>query len=172
MREFVNRRTNGRVIERFATRFAAVATDLHSGAPKVLGAGEPGLAVMASASAPGLVRPTRIDGRDYVDGSVGSPVPVRVARGLGAQTVVAVSVSFLPDEAQPANGYEVAVQAFYIAASRILREELARADVTIRPQLPALKDMRMENNAAIIAAGEHAGRQALAQVRAAPACAT
>lgn len=167
MREFVNRRTGGRRIEQFATRFAAVATDLRTGEPKLIDAGEPGLAVMASASAPGLVRPTRIDGRHYVDGSVACPVPVRIARALGARTAIAVSVTFLPEEATPTNGYDVAVQAFYIAASRVLREELARADVTIRPQLPPLEDMRIENNPAILAAGERAGRLAVPQVRAA-----
>lgn len=167
MREFVNRRTGGRRIEQFATRFAAVATDLRTGEPKLIDAGEPGLAVMASASAPGLVRPTRIDGRHYVDGSVACPAHVRIARALGARTAIAVSVTFLPEEATPTNGYDVAVQAFYIAASRVLREELARADVTIRPQLPPLEDMRIENNPAILAAGECAGRLAVPQVRAA-----
>ncbi len=167
MREFVNRRTGERSIEQFATRFAAVATALHTGEVKLIDAGEPGLAVMASASAPGLVRPTRIDGRDYVDGSVVAPVPVRAARALGAATVVAVSVNFLPEEATPANGFDVAVQAFYIAASRVLHEELDHADVTIRPQLPPLEDMRMESNPAILAAGERAGRLAVPQVRAA-----
>jgi hypothetical protein len=49
----------------------------------------------------------------------------------------------------------------------VLREELARADVTIRPQLPPLEDMHMENNPAILAAGERAGRLAVPQVRAA-----
>lgn len=90
-----------------------------------------------------------------------------VAAGSGAATVVAVSVNFLPEEAAPTNGFDVAVQAFYIAASRVLHEELEHADVTIRPQLPPLDDMRMDNNPAILAAGERAGRRAVPQVRAA-----
>lgn len=167
MREFVNRRTGGQRIEQFSTRFAAVATDLRTGEPKLIDAGEPGLAVMASASAPGLVRPTHIDGRDYVDGSIVAPTPVRAARALGAATVIAVSVNFLPEEAAPSNGFDVAVQAFYIAAGRVLLEDVQHADLVIRPRLPPLEDMRMENNPAILAAGERAGRLAVPQVRAA-----
>ncbi|HEU0199493.1 MAG TPA: patatin-like phospholipase family protein [Burkholderiaceae bacterium] len=119
LRRLVNRETGGKTIERFPTRFAVVATDLRTGEATALDQGEPGLAVMASSSVPGLVRPTTIGGREYIDGGVASPVPIRVARALGADIVVGIDVSYRPEEAVLNNAVDVALQAFSIATRHL-----------------------------------------------------
>lgn len=73
--------------------FAAVATDLHTGQRVVLADGDPVEAVRASIAVPGLFTPVLRDGRVLVDGGVVDPVPVGVARGLGADVVIAVDIS-------------------------------------------------------------------------------
>jgi len=165
LRAFVNRETGGRTIERFPTRFAAVATDLRTGALALLDRGEPGLAVQAASSVPGIVRPTEIDGRSYIDGSIASPVPVKAARALGAEIVIGVNVSFPPVEAQIRDALDVVMQAFTIANANLTRAELADADAVIAPRLP-LDDMNLANMPALIAAGERAAREALPAIRA------
>ena len=167
MRALVNRQVGGKSIERFPTRFAAVATDLRTGAPTALDRGEPGLAVMASSSVPGLVRPTSIGGREFIDGGVACPVPVRVARALGAETVIGIDVSYRPEDTMLNNAVDVAMQAFSIASRHLGLEELGQADVVIAPQIGALTDMKLENNPALITAGAHAARAALPAIRAA-----
>ena len=73
--------------------FRAVATDLDTGGEVVLSSGNLLQAVRASISLPGLFSPVRVGKRLLVDGGLVNPVPVSVAREMGAQTVIAVDVS-------------------------------------------------------------------------------
>ena len=73
--------------------FRAVATDLHTGEEVVLSSGNLLQAVRASISIPGLFSPVLVGKRFLLDGGLVNPVPVSVARAMGAQTVVAVDVS-------------------------------------------------------------------------------
>ena len=73
--------------------FRAVATDLDTGGEVVLSSGNLLQAVRASISIPGLFSPVPVGKRLLVDGGLVNPVPVSVARAMGAQTVVAVDVS-------------------------------------------------------------------------------
>ena len=87
-----------------ALPFRAVATDLDTGGEVVLGSGDLLQAVRASISIPGLFSPVRIDGRLLVDGGLVNPVPVNVARDMGAQVVISVDVAqgVEPEPALPA----------------------------------------------------------------------
>ena len=73
--------------------FRAVATDLDTGGEVVLSSGNLLQAVRASISIPGLFSPIPVGKRFLVDGGLVNPVPVSVARAMGAQTVIAVDVS-------------------------------------------------------------------------------
>ncbi len=52
---------------------------------------------MASSAVPSVFQPVPIAGREYVDGGLVSPVPVRYARQMGAELVLAVDISSPPD---------------------------------------------------------------------------
>jgi len=86
----------GTRIEDLERDFAAVATDLITGEEVVLRRGEVLPAIRASAAIPGIFTPVRLRSRLLVDGGLVDPVPVRTARSLGADVVVAVSVLPLP----------------------------------------------------------------------------
>ncbi len=73
--------------------FRAVATDLDTGGEVVLGSGNLLEAVRASISIPGVFSPVWVGRRLLVDGGLVNPVPVNVAREMGAQVVIAVDVS-------------------------------------------------------------------------------
>ncbi len=73
-------------------QFAAVATDLHSGQEVWLREGRVSTAVGASVAVPGLFRPVLHEDRYLVDGSVVNPVPVSLARAMGADIVIAVDL--------------------------------------------------------------------------------
>jgi NTE family protein len=73
-------------------QFAAVATDLHSGQEVWLREGRVSIAVGASVAVPGLFRPVLHEDRYLVDGSVVNPVPVSLARAMGADIVIAVDL--------------------------------------------------------------------------------
>jgi NTE family protein len=72
--------------------FAAVATDLHSGQEIWLREGKVSAAIGASIAVPGLFQPVLHEDRYLVDGSVVNPVPVSLARAMGADIVIAVDL--------------------------------------------------------------------------------
>jgi NTE family protein len=76
-----------------AVPFRAVATDLATGQPVVLGSGDLARSLRASMSIPAALTPVEIDGRLLVDGGVSMNLPVDVAKQMGADVVIAVDVS-------------------------------------------------------------------------------
>lgn len=80
-------------IESSPIPFAAVATDLHSGAEVWLREGSIADAVRASIALPGLFTPVVHQGRLLVDGGLVNPVPSTLARAMGADIVIAVDLN-------------------------------------------------------------------------------
>ncbi len=165
IRRFVVERVGSIRIETLRTRFAAVATDLQNGALQVFDRGDLGLAVQASSSVPGIIEPVRIANRLFVDGSLASPVPVGVARRMGAAKVVAVDVTFPPEEAELNGVYDALYQGFSILTRKLALEERATADLVIAPPLPVHSEMSAATLKLLVAAGEQAAREALPGLR-------
>lgn len=80
-------------IETFPTRYAAVATDLRAGREVWLQKGPIGRAVRASIAMPGILSPVDHKSGWLIDGGLVNPVPVSVARALGADIVIAVDLN-------------------------------------------------------------------------------
>jgi len=93
----------GERIEELSRPYAAVATDLDTGLGVILTRGEVIQAVRASVAVPGILTPVRWNGHWLVDGGLVNPVPVSVARQLGAEFVLAVNV--LPLAEHVLNGF-------------------------------------------------------------------
>ncbi len=91
--DFFRRNFIDRPIEDLPLPFAAVATDLHSGAEVWLREGSTIAAVRASIALPALFTPALHEGRVLVDGGLVNPVPVSLARAMGADIVIAVDLS-------------------------------------------------------------------------------
>ena len=96
-----------RPVEDLAMPFAAVATALHTGAEVWLREGSTIEAVRASIALPALFTPVVHEGRVLVDGGLVNPVPVSLARAMGADIVIAVDLSsdilgrYLREEPEP-----------------------------------------------------------------------
>jgi len=165
IRRFVVERVGERTIQALPMRFAAVATDLKTGAMVVLERGDLGRAVQASASIPGLLEPVRIGKRVLVDGNIASAVPVQAARGLGAKRVVAVDVSFPPEQADLSDPFDALYQGFSILTRKLALEERANADLAIEPPIPEHHDMLPATLKAMVAAGERGAVAALPTLR-------
>jgi len=73
--------------------FAAVATDIESGAEVILTQGKVIDAVRASISIPGIFTPVKYQNYYLVDGGVVDPVPVDVVQKMGADIIIAVSLA-------------------------------------------------------------------------------
>ncbi len=90
---FVGRGFHDRPIEDLAIPFAAVATSLETGAEVWLRTGSTLAAVRASLAMPGLFTPVLTQDGVLVDGALVNPVPVSLARAMGADVVIAVDLS-------------------------------------------------------------------------------
>jgi NTE family protein len=82
-----------RPINELSIPFAAVATALHTGAEVWLREGSTVEAVRASIALPALFTPVLRDGMALVDGGLVNPVPVSLARAMGADILIAVDLS-------------------------------------------------------------------------------
>lgn len=91
LKRLVNGYLDNMPIEKMQRRYAAVATDLATGEKVAIQRGDVGSAVVASCSIPGVFIPTMFEGRELVDGGLTSPVPVAVARQMGADVVIGVN---------------------------------------------------------------------------------
>jgi NTE family protein len=80
-------------VEQLGTPFGCVATDLQTGAEVWLRKGSIAEAVRASIALPGLFTPVMREGRLLVDGGLVNPVPVSLARAMGADIVIAVDLN-------------------------------------------------------------------------------
>jgi NTE family protein len=83
-------------MEKLKIPFGAVATDLKTGQPILFRRGNTGMAVRASSAVPSVFQPVSIAGHTYVDGGLVAPVPVRFAREMGADFIIAVNISTPP----------------------------------------------------------------------------
>ncbi len=165
LQEFINRAAQGRPIEKLNRVLAVIATDLGSGEQMVFRRGDIGLAVRASSSIPGVFQPVAINGREYVDGGLTSPVPVRAAKRLGAELVIAVDVSNKPRDRRTADTIDMLLQTFSIMGQAIAAGELPEADVVIRPDTSRIGAMDFGSRRQAIAEGERAALDALPAIR-------
>ncbi|HEX2473653.1 MAG TPA: patatin-like phospholipase RssA [Lacipirellulaceae bacterium] len=90
--DFFRQRFVDRPIEQLDMPFGAVATALHTGAEIWLRNGSTLDAVRASIALPGLLAPVLSDGMILVDGGLVNPVPVSLARAMGADILIAVDL--------------------------------------------------------------------------------
>ena len=166
LEDYVNLLVNHRPVERLKLPFAAVATELETGQRTVFVRGNTGQAVRASSSVPGVFEPVAIRGKHYVDGGVVSPIPVDAARQLGADFVIAVDISASPDGGNPQGMLNIVGQSIIIMGRQLARQEIARADVVIRPDLGGIGPADFEQKDLAILAGEKAALAAIPEIRA------
>ena len=113
-----------------------------------------------------VFQPAPIQGKEYVDGGLVSPVPVRVARALGAELVIAVDVSRQPTERQDfASTPALVSHSFVVMEHALAGAESALADVVLRPDLAKVHATDLGRASLAIAAGEAAARAALPEIR-------
>jgi NTE family protein len=163
---YVNDLVAGRLIENMALPLGIVATDLHSGQAVLFQRGDTGTAVRASSAVPAVFVPVKIGTREFVDGGLVSPVPVKFARQMGADVVLAVDIS-APPEGNTADGtLQILLQTFAIMGKTINQHELQGADVVVRPSPLGLKSADFSARQRAIDAGRAAMLAALPALRA------
>lgn len=163
---YVNTQVGGRPIEAMDITLGIVATDLQTGDGIVFRRGDTGLAVRASSAVPSVFQPVRIAGRAYVDGGLVAPVPVRYARQMGADLVIAVDISSPPENNAADGMFQTLLQTFAIMGKSINALEMRNADVVVLPRLTGIGSADFSARKRSIDAGRAAMLAALPQYKA------
>ncbi len=164
---YVNTQLQGKLIEQMPMPLGIVATALQSGQGVLFQRGDAGMAVRASSAVPALFVPVRIGSQEFVDGGLVSPVPVRYARQMGAEVVIAVDISSAPEGNPSSDTLQILMQTFAIMGKSINSHELREADIVVRPALAGVGGADFAARRRSIDAGKAAMQRLIPQLKAA-----
>lgn len=179
LKNFINAHVDGRTIDSFPMRFAAVAAEKHTLKKTVFTTGDAGLAVQASCSVPNIFIAPRIPekvGKKYIDGGVVSLVPVDAARDLGADIIIAIDVTATSNTTTNNKSLTInSLTSFWgfleanvisnaqntntqsgINRASSMRHERDRADIVITPNVSHISSIDTSQRRALITAGSQA----------------
>jgi NTE family protein len=156
---------------------ACVATDIDTGEEVVIDSGSVPDALRATISVPGIFRVVKHEGRYLVDGGLTTPVPVHVARDMGADFIIAVNVN--PDVAnrmsranqqraaarKTPNIIQVMLQSIYITSYALAHGALAEADVIIEPDLGNIGAGEFRKVRQLITLGRRAAQKSIPEIK-------
>jgi len=148
--ELVRRHANVLLLERSPVAMACVAARKRDRALVAFTAGDAGVAVQASSAIEGQFTPVRIHGEQYIDADWVAPLPVRLARSLGAQRVLAIDATAHEDRAPSgAEVYRVSDQ----RKRALVQADAPRADVVLHPDFGYWVSLSREFRERAITAG-------------------
>jgi NTE family protein len=164
--KYVGQQLSVQKIEDMKIPLGIVATDLHTGQAILFQRGDVSTAVRASSAVPAVFQPVTIGEKDYVDGGLVSPVPVRFARQMGADIVIAVDISTPPENNKSDGMLQILLQTFNIMGKTITDFELKGADVVVKPVLSGVGSTSFGERKRSIEAGRAAMLAQLPQLKA------
>lgn len=159
--------TGNKSISQLNIPYACAAIDAVTG--KSITFSEGGLyeAIRASISMPGIFAPYEINGEHYIDGGTLERMPIRAARDLGADIIVAVDVSWRGQERDvPKNSIQAMQAALSIAGWYISSENEKAADILIAPDVYKTNPFSSKECEFCIGQGRAAAEQAIPQIEA------
>lgn len=154
--------------EKLQIPFAAVAYDLTDGREMVYkDTGDLIFAVRASCAVPGIFAPLRdAQGHLIVDGGVTSVLPVRVARSMGADIVIAVDLLSSGEEFR--SGPLSPIGTMVRSAMALLRQAAQvqghDADIVIEPQIAHIRPDQIKKRDELRRLGETAAREKVPEI--------
>ena len=163
--KFVRDKTGHRNIEQMRIPLGIAATDLDSGSAILFQRGDTGTAVRASSAVPAVFQPVKIGSREYVDGGLSAPIPVHHARQMGAEFVIAVDISAVPEGNATGDAARMLMQTFAIMGRGLKNHELREADVVLQPLLSAVSGTDFTTRRQSIKAGRDVTLAHLGELR-------
>lgn len=144
--EFIQTFLHHILIESLPKPFAAVATDIASGNPMYLTTGNLATAIHASFAIPVVFEPVRIHDTYLIDGGCSCPVPVDIARSLGADIVIAVNLDSYPTlqtQAKKPNFKDTGVATVNFFRYNLSKQLCHAADITILPDVKTVSSLNI-----------------------------
>jgi len=171
LRSVLNKNLCAKTFDRLKIPLVVVASDLYTGELVPIGGGNLVKAVQASCSIPFVFVPCKHMGRILVDGGVINPVPVKVARDLGADVIIAVDLCELLPKTCPSNLFEIGDRSAEIAFMWQNQGCTRDADIIIRPRTCNVGTFNDDMKWAIYMAGKKAAREQMVNIKRQVECA-
>jgi NTE family protein len=157
-------------IEHLNVPFSAVSLNLLDGKPYMIQKGNLGYAMQASTAVPSLRKPVEIGDKLFVDGGVICNLPVKQAREMGADIVIAINIDHPFGERDKAAFRKVGSVAQWMLDWDLYSLDKAQAeiaDVTIHPDTAGISLISRSKKDARkgVIAGEKAATELLPKIR-------
>ncbi len=138
--------------------FGVVAVDLVTMQEVHIIKGELMPAIRSTIAVPGFFSPFEYKNYKFVDGGILNPVPVDLARKLGAEVVIAVDLNSRPETIIPSSMREIFLRSIEIMQHRINFDNkiFSKPDIVIEPDLDEVKFLDYHKHKIAIAEGYRA----------------
>ncbi|MCC6711401.1 MAG: patatin-like phospholipase family protein [Candidatus Pacebacteria bacterium] len=129
-------------IEDLPFSYGATAVDFNSGELIFIKEGSLTTAIRASVSVPLVFQPVKVGNKQLVDGATRMPVPVELARELGADKVIAVNLykNVFPVKSGKYSSIQMALKSSHLLLSELARRDCETADLALYPDIPEGKN--------------------------------
>lgn len=131
LEQYLKNNIQARKFSELKIPFVVTATNLQYGTLTAFSEGDLIPTIVASAAYPGAYKPVAINGQYFVDCGVTDPVPVRLAKELGFETVIAVNIAEQLPKSSPNHIFGVLKRSMEIAYINQSKYAVEGADVII-----------------------------------------
>lgn len=159
--DLVRREVNGLPLEKLQLPVACVAARRSDQQVVAFNSGDTGVAVQASCAIEGQFTPVRIRGEQYVDPDLHQPLPVRLARRMGAYKVLAIDASAHEDRAP---GSAARYRVGDMKKRALIEPDAKSASLTLHPDFGYYVSLSREFRERAIAAGYQSTMAASAEL--------
>lgn len=158
-------------IEDLDRQFAVQTVDFKTGKRIILDSGNLAAAIHASTAVPFIFEPVKIKGKRLIDGAVKTPVPVILAKNMGADVVIAVNLykNVFPLKTVHHNPMQVLLRTTQLFLYQIAKQNCQDADLTIWPDIVEPKKYsifgNIVGNKKVTQVGEVAARKQIEKIK-------
>lgn len=166
LKTFLLKNLNTKNFDQLKIPLAVVTTDIEEAKPFVIRSGPIIPAVHASSAIPLVFVPVSLYGHLLVDGGVMSPVPVEIAKQLGAKKVIAVDIGAVVKKAKVNSSYQLADRTLWLSYIALSDWETKESDVLIQPEFNSTSTFDDSQLMTYYLSGRKAAIEALPQIKA------
>lgn len=163
----VDKILGGKTFDEMEIPLAVVAADACTGEEVVIREGRVSDAVRASAAIPAVFEPVSLFGRTLIDGGTVNMVPASVCRTMGADIVIAVSVSDFSFQSGPPRNIIIAILRYtdMMLKKQVTQSKNQWADVVINIERPDLSGYNFREARQFILEGQRAADSMIPRIK-------
>jgi NTE family protein len=164
---FLNKYFGNRGIQNFQIKFGTNAIQSKSRELRDFWGGHAATLIRASLAIPGWIKPIRFGGKNWISGAIQDPLPIELARRLGAEFII--SVNLLKDPViqvtEDEEDENSTLQALMGAMHRLANQSAENSDLVLSPSVTGIAWEDFHRRADVIYRGKIAVRRKLSQLK-------